>query len=225
MASGKLIVLVGDECKNRSHYDGLDKTYVFEVLLGFLSDTGDVLGMPESFANTSVSEQPARDVAHSLVGTHTFRYPVFSSRTVAGKPLYQYALEKKLDTIEVPTVEVEVYSLRYKDKIVIPRTDVIERVLDKIEHLAVDANDKRLGSDFRKDTITKAWWSLHNKIQSNCTILRFEATVSSGTYIRTLAPLIAERLGTVGLAYSIHRTRIGRYLPITRRIGFWMRSL
>jgi len=43
--------------------------------------------------------------------------------------------------------------------------------------------------------------------------------VSSGTYIRSLAPEIARRVGTVGLAYSIHRTEIGRYLGF----GFWLK--
>lgn len=39
--------------------------------------------------------------------------------------------------------------------------------------------------------------------------IRFEATVSSGTYIRTLGEDIAERLGEVGHLVSLRRTKIG----------------
>ena len=45
MASGKLLILIGDECKNQKKYFGLDKEYEFEVLFGVESDTGDVLGL------------------------------------------------------------------------------------------------------------------------------------------------------------------------------------
>lgn len=44
MASGKLLVLLGEECKNQTAYHGLDKEYQFSVLLGIGSDSHDVLG-------------------------------------------------------------------------------------------------------------------------------------------------------------------------------------
>ena len=44
MADGLLVVLVGDECKNRTKYELLDKTYNFTMLLGLSTDTYDILG-------------------------------------------------------------------------------------------------------------------------------------------------------------------------------------
>ena len=223
MAHGKLLVLIGDECKQRDKYDGLDKEYVFEVLLGFKSDTGDVLGLPQSAAAVAVTKRRAHDVARSLVGVHTLPYPAFSSKTVGGKPLFQYALEGKLDTIDVPTADRRVYSMRYIDKLVLSREALIERILDKIELLNVQTDAELLGSDFRKEAIAQAWWDLRSRTVSTATILRFKAAVASGTYIRSLAPLIAERLGTDGLAYSINRTKLGRYMPIGSHFGLWTR--
>jgi tRNA pseudouridine55 synthase len=224
LASGKLLVLLGEECKRRARYDGLDKTYVFEVLLGFKTDTGDVLGIPEESTSVSPTDAEIRDVAQSFIGKHTFPYPAYSSRTVNGKPLFQYALEKTLDTIEIPHTEVEIYSLKYIDRFTISKNRLIERILDTIGLIKIDVDSKRLGSDFRRNEISKQWWSLRSRHTISCTILRFETTVSAGTYIRTLAPLIAERLGTQGLAYSIRRTRIGRYLSFTRFFGFWLHT-
>jgi tRNA U55 pseudouridine synthase TruB len=45
MASGQLLILIGDECKKREKYDGLDKEYEVEILFGAESDTADILGL------------------------------------------------------------------------------------------------------------------------------------------------------------------------------------
>lgn len=225
MASGKLVVLIGDECKKRGVYDSFDKTYVFEVLLGFSSDTGDVLGIPSIGPLIAPDIESVADVARSLVGEHTFPYPSYSSKTVNGKPLFTYALAGTLSTIAIPTVDVRIYSLRYMDQLVIPKDALIEKILSRIELLKVRHDPDELGADFRKEKIMRAWWSFADRRKTLVTVLRFEATVSSGAYIRTIAPLIAERLGGIGLAYSIRRTRIGRYVPITRSKGVWMRAL
>ena len=44
MASGVLLVLAGEETKNKDKYLGLDKEYDFEILFGFATDTYDILG-------------------------------------------------------------------------------------------------------------------------------------------------------------------------------------
>ena len=44
MASGLLIVLAGEETKNKEKYLNLDKEYLFEVLFGFKTVTYDFLG-------------------------------------------------------------------------------------------------------------------------------------------------------------------------------------
>jgi tRNA U55 pseudouridine synthase TruB len=229
MASGKLLVLIGDECKQRDKYDGLDKEYIFEILLGFTSDTGDVLGLPQAGTVALTDDQKIRDVARSMTGIHILPYPVFSSKTVAGKSLFQYALEGTLDIITVPKTPMRVYSMHYMDKLVLAREQMIERVLQKIEQLNTglvkgDDDASHIGADFRKDQICKEWWSLQSKAKMSTTILRFRAVVSSGTYIRSLAPLIARELGNDGLAYSITRTKIGKYMPLTKHGGFWTRS-
>ena len=44
MASGLLLILAGDETKNKEKYLILEKEYEFEVLFGFSTDTYDILG-------------------------------------------------------------------------------------------------------------------------------------------------------------------------------------
>ena len=45
LASGVLLVLVGEECKNKEEYLKLDKEYELTILFGFKTDSFDILGM------------------------------------------------------------------------------------------------------------------------------------------------------------------------------------
>ncbi len=225
MAEGKVLVLIGEECKKRKKYDDLDKEYEFEILLGLKSDTGDVLGLIEdSFADSVVSDARIREVAKTFIGTHVVPYPIFSSKTVNGKPLFMYAHENKLNEIEIPKRKSTIYRIVYEGFYTLPASGLIQRVNEKINKLQVDPTDTRTGSDFRKGEILKKWGELSSGESKLFTVLKFKSTVSSGTYIRTLAPLIAEKLGTFGLAYSINRKKIGRYVSLTKWFGFWKQS-
>jgi len=112
MASGKLLVLIGDACKEKDTYMKLDKEYEIEVLIDISTDTGDVLGMPVYSGNQTILTRPTLASAlKSVLGTHSVPYPAYSSKTVAGKPLFLYALDGTLDSIEIPTHSETIYSI------------------------------------------------------------------------------------------------------------------
>ncbi len=107
-------------------------------------------------------------------------------------------------------------------------------------------DSKKLGNNFRREMVIKSWheWlesSLNHSPEegsnSHCTnravqknnavydevkILKFRCLCSSGTYMRTLAQDISKHLGTVGLAWSIKRTKIGRYKKLFNTFSFWI---
>lgn len=215
MASGKLLILVGDECKRQTEYHALDKTYEFSVLLGISSDTGDVLGR---LASDEVPREPTDEALHALastlIGSITLPYPAYSSKTVNGKQLHQWALAEELDSITIPTKASTIYALTYYHTITIPRSELCHQARIKIDSLPlVTEANKLLGRDFRRADIRSDWEHVaHDQtLPETYRIAHFSCTASSGTYMRTLAALIAERLGTQGLAWHIHRTQIGRY--------------
>ena len=226
MAEGKLLILIGDECKKRTQYDGLDKEYEFEMLLGFKTDTGDVLGLAEPRGDVNVfSEKELKAAAESFLGRQVLPYPAFSSKTVGGKPLFHHATLNNLEEIEIPKVSVRIHKIRFCGTRSIFGGELIESVLRKIDLLHVDPSDSRTGSGFRKTEIIARWGSFRNGEEKQYIIAKFKTMVSSGTYIRSLASLIGEKLGTCGLAYSIRRTKIGRFVPITKHFGFWKRKI
>lgn len=233
MASGKLLILIGDECRRQEAYHGLDKEYEFEVLFGVRSDTGDVLGVVEACAGPEVGFAGLRAVCKELIGTHTFPYPRFSSKAVGGKPLHTWTLEGRLDEIEVPEYTARIYKLQLLDIFDVSNNKLYRSVTKKIETIppATDTR-KALGNDFRRPKVHASWERLHHQTANGYElgvrpltrrIAKFRCTASAGTYMRTLAEVIAERLGTCGLAYSIHRSAIGRYQKLPLIGGTWLR--
>lgn len=225
MASGKLLILVGDECKVQEKYHSLDKEYEVEVLFGVGGDTGDVLGIVTPCSEKTLYEGALQYVAKKFTGKITLPYPHFSSKTVKGKPLHTWTLEGRLHEIEIPVKESTIHKLSFRGLRTIGRDELLKTVREKIETIP-EVNDpkKALGEDFRRDAVRASWDAVAEYPRTEYHILSFTCTASSGTYMRSLAEKIAEELGTCGLAYSIHRTKVGRYLSLTKRLGFWVKN-
>ena len=223
MATGKILVLIGDECARKSDYTSLDKEYVFEVLLGLETDTGDILGLAESAGESKPVEKEAiQGAIDSLPDRVSLPYPIYSSKHVDGKPLFQHARDGTISDVEIPERAMRIYDIHLEDVRITSSHDMVADINARLGNLSVDPSSESPYKDFRVREIRARWSNVlgENRI---FTIARVRAVVSSGTYVRSIAPLIARRLGTCGLAYTIHRTRIGTYVSLLRH-GFWLRS-
>ncbi len=205
LATGALLVLVGEEVHAKDEYLGLSKEYEFEILFGFSTDTHDVLGIVggESKNDTTISIEELKKVFDVYIGKHIMKYPVFSSRKVKGKPLFSWFRENRMDEIEVPEHEVEIMSL-----------DVVgERKIEKdilLEEIKRDIG--LVKGDFRQNEIIKKWEEvLKDSNHNSFHIVACNISCGSGTYVRSLVHKIGEELGVPALAYRIHRTKIGKY--------------
>ncbi len=214
LASGLLLVLVGEECKRQDVYHALDKTYEVSILFGINSDSGDVLGLVEEVGNRIVDQTDLQSILTSLTGEITLPYPIFSARTVQGKPLHTWAMEGRLAEIVIPSQTSTIYQLELKNTTELSRQAVVESALEKINSIPpVTDLRKALGNDFRRSAVRPAW---HKVAQAGLPddvflIAEIVCTCSSGTYMRSLASHIAKHLGTAGLAFSINRTAIGHF--------------
>lgn len=213
MAEGLLIVLLGDECKKKEEYIGLDKEYEIEVLLGVGSDTGDVLGIVRKSTSLSaqLTETNIQTVLTKEIGTHSRPYPAFSSKTVNGKPLFLYALEGTLDSIQIPEHSETIHSIEYIGTMILESNDLRSRVESMLTLAPVsDEPSKILGADFRIDAVRNSWDVVFAE-PGAYTILTLRVNCGSGAYMRTLAERIGTSLGTNALALSIKRTQVGPY--------------
>ncbi|KND50984.1 MAG: tRNA pseudouridine55 synthase [Parcubacteria bacterium C7867-007] len=211
MASGVLLVLLGEECKKKDKYLGLDKEYEIEILLDLSSDTGDVLGIisdTETCSTPSLNE--VQKACKKEVGSQTLPYPAFSSKTVDGVPLFLHSLRGTLSSIEIPTHTETFHSIKVSSLANITSEQLQKRVT---EMLAVvphsDEPTKELGADFRIHAVRNSWTTVLLQPERTFTLIRLRVTCGSGAYMRTLAERIGVSLGTTALALSIHRTRMG----------------
>jgi tRNA U55 pseudouridine synthase TruB len=145
-----------------------------------------------------------------MIGKKKMEYPYFSSKAVNGKPLFLWALEKKINEIEIPKKKIEIYKINLEKIYFVNLKKVKKNIFLKIKRLKkVEESSKKLGKDFRREEVFESWEKslCEFSLEQNFIILRIKTKVSSGTYMRNLAQEVGEKFGTTGLAYSIKRTK------------------
>lgn len=228
LASGKLLVLIGDECKRQKAYHDLDKEYVIEVVFGIGTDTGYVMGRIDEGGGDPPHPRTSklRALARTLSGTDiTLPYPVFSARTVHGKPLHTWACEGRLDEIDIPVKTARLHRLRLMGARTMSGKDLADTALVKMDTIPpVTDERKALGNDFRRPDIRNDWRAFARAHGTDTyTVATFRVRASSGMYMRALAHhLAALAADTHGICLSIDRTMIGRYIPLGARFGFFL---
>ena len=108
-ATGMMIVVVGKECKRAGTYSKLDKVYEATVRLGQTSSTGDPEGDLTQISSSEPDETAVRACLETFTGSITQTPPIFSAIKIGGQRAYDRA--RRGEVIEMPTRQVEVYSL------------------------------------------------------------------------------------------------------------------
>jgi len=113
MATGLMIVGVGEGTKKLKDYLKLPKVYEAEVMLGIKTDTGDkegkILERLEGEKAKRLQEGEIHKVLESLVGKIVLPVPKYSAIKVGGKRLYEKA--RKGEEFEPPKKDMEVLRL------------------------------------------------------------------------------------------------------------------
>jgi len=210
MAEGLLLVLAGNT-RGKDIYLASDKAYEFDVLWGFNTDTYDILGE----VTGGIGEMPNKieermpRLLENIRSKKVQEYPPYSSRTVEGKPLFEWAREKRIEEIEIPTRGIKVFSIQHEDTRLIQKAELLEEILKRI---------KLVNGDFRQKEIIEKWQETLSPIgnsygvkEEQFFISTFKASVSSGTYIRGIAHEMGEFFETGAICFWIKRTRVGEY--------------
>lgn len=208
MASGLLIVLAGEETKNKEKYLVLDKEYEFEVLFGFATDTYDILGKctrQDIVQDKNALELLIKKNLKYFTGKFIQKYPIYSSKTVKGKQLFEYA--RSGEDVEIPTREVNVKSLKFLKIKKISYKNLLDNIKKRIS---------KVQGDFRQKEILKIWQkNLKSKNTKEFFIANFKVKCTSGTYVRGIANSLGEKINIPALAFSIKRTKIGKWSKIS----------
>ncbi len=205
MASGVLLVLAGNQIKNKDKYLALKKEYEFEVLFGYATDTYDILGkVGASFGGAIGATELKKSIKNNLekfTGKFIQKYPVYSSKTVLGKQLFQYGREGV--DVEAPVREVVVKQLSLLNIREITGSKLLENIEKRIS---------KVTGDFRQEEILDVWRTeLGARGEDIFFIGKFSIKCGSGTYVRGISDSLGEMIEIPALAFSIKRTKVGRW--------------
>ncbi|MDB5254401.1 MAG: tRNA pseudouridine55 synthase [Parcubacteria group bacterium] len=204
MAEGLLLVLAGNT-RAKDEYLSADKTYEFEVLWGFDTDTLDILGKVTAGSGQMPKKLEERmpKLLAEIRKKKVQAYPAYSSRTVEGKPLFEWAREKKIEEIDIPQKGIKIFSIEHENTRLISKNELLDEIIRRIDLVK---------GDFRQaETIGRWQDTLRETREKDFLISSFKASVSSGTYIRGLAHDMGEFFETGAITFWIKRTRVGGY--------------
>ncbi len=203
LAEGLLLFLVGEECKNKEKYLGLEKEYEVDVLFGFATDTYDILGLVTEYKKSDKKKIKIQEILESFIGKFTQKYPAYSSKTIMGETMFSLSKSGKLNDEEIPKKDVEIKSIELLGQKTIPKDDLEKYIKDSINLVK---------GDFRQEEIQKEWDNAMAKSRlDKYNIISIKVNCTSGTYMRTLANSIGEKVGIPALALNIKRTKIGKF--------------
>lgn len=205
MAEGLLLVLAGNT-KDKDIYLASDKAYEFEVLWGFETDTYDLLGLVTNGQGEMPKKIEGRmprlleDIRNKKVQI----YPPYSSKPVGGKPLFEWARENKIEEIDIPSRGIKIFSINHEDSRLVSKEDLQKEILKRIDLVK---------GDFRQSEIIGRWQdALRLSSEKDFFISTFKASVSSGTYIRSLVNDMGKFFEVGATTFWIKRTRVGEYI-------------
>lgn len=204
MAEGVLLCLVGSANKRREQYLDLSKEYTLDVLFGFSTDTYDVLGRVMDTGDPSTVHRKAIEKGLNEFRGHVAQeYPPFSSKTVAGKSLFEWARGNALGALVLPERSVLVYDITLED---------IYKVKEPELFAYIEAGVNKVQGDFRQEEIMRLWKrnvKASGEREFPCATIHISC--SSGTYMRSIAHALGKELGVPALALHITRTKVGEY--------------
>jgi hypothetical protein len=209
MARGKIPVLFGEECKNMHNYTNLNKTYEVKVMIGYKTDSDDVLGILE---NTLDRPDYSTLSSHELISNYKSYFNIDNENKIMIKQKYHYFSTKALlarskiknkNTDTTSTHDVTLFSSKIISH---GELDFKEWINDCIT--IINKVDKT--KNFRQKEIIEQWKNIVKQEKENMKIhyITLQLNVGSGFFVRQYIRDISDTIGIPLLCYDIHRTSI-----------------
>lgn len=115
MASGVLVLCIGNALKLCELLTNHDKEYIAGVTLGIETDTLDMEGNVLSTQTVDIEKEAIANVVNSFKGSYMQEVPKYSAVKVNGKKLYEYA-RNNID-VELPSKMVNISNIEIIDDI------------------------------------------------------------------------------------------------------------
>jgi tRNA pseudouridine55 synthase len=204
MAEGVLLALAGGANARREEYLNLPKEYTLDILFGFSTDTYDVLGkVMDKGATETIRRKELQQSLNEFRGEVSQEYPPYSSKTVQGKSLFEWARTNALGTLILPRRTVTVHEIDITAMYKVSEAQLLAYIEEGVG---------RVNGDFRQDEVVRLWRrQLSSKGKREFPAATVFISCTSGTYARSIANGVGEKLGVPALALHILRTKVGEF--------------
>ena len=209
MAEGKMMIISGEENKNREKYLYLDKEYLAEFVIGMSTDSLDVLGLVKKPYGACLSGRQGRSSAEKesitrsikiIKDLKTQKYPWFSGKTINGIKMFDIFKSGKIKGVKRPTNKIKIKKISVLRMGYLAKSKTKKDILEKI---------KKVKGDFRQKDIVKNWKEFFNKTEiDKFQKFSVKIQVSSGTFIRGFVENFERELKLPVLLYNLKRTKI-----------------
>ena len=110
MATGVLVLCIGNALKVCELITANDKEYIGKVILGIETETLDTTSPIINTKKTNITKEEIEKILNSFKGSYLQEVPKYSAVKINGKKLYEYAREGK--EIELPKKMVTIYDIQ-----------------------------------------------------------------------------------------------------------------
>lgn len=196
LATGVLIVCIGNACKNAEKLQASAKEYVAGVCFGATTPSYDLEKEVDRLCPLDgVSEESVRDILPSFIGEQDQIAPLFSAKQVDGVRAYELArkLFKQGKTLDEAAAEL----LRV-GRITISDMELLGYGLST----ARQEEEEAKGASGRINVA---------QLPEGLPVASVRVACSKGTYIRSLARDLGERLGSGAFLASLQRSASGAF--------------
>lgn len=195
MAEGVVLLLVGHARFEKDAYLGLPKVYEAEVVFGITTDSLDDLGIIESVDEKKIDQKMILESFETLASSLVLPYPMYASKPVDGKPLFEHARSSAI--IDLPTFTAQIFE---KELLSIKNISGEALANEAIEGI------KKVVGDFRQEECIASWNAFKETQGKHMfSVATIRLTVSGGTYIRSIAAYLGEKIGSCAYAHTIKR--------------------
>lgn len=115
LASGLMVVLIGEATKLSSIVTEGDKAYEVQLQLGIETDTLDITGQVEKTTPVNLQKDQVVETALKLMGEMQLPIPLYSAKKIDGKKLYEYAREG--EAVEIPSKAMTFWDVTYVENL------------------------------------------------------------------------------------------------------------
>jgi tRNA pseudouridine55 synthase len=200
-----MTLLFGHQIHQSHRFNASSKTYRFQAIIGVSTTSYDPLGRIVNVRQVAAQEaEKFITEILKLQGDIEQILPPCSAYRYKGKPLWKHSMEGTLPN-PLPVKSVKIHSIKSLQ----PHPTMVSLNEIRAEVLGDIGDFQRLNpeADFNFESIQEDWKDLREAQIQHFYRICLEATVGSGTYIRSLVYDIAKKLGIPAHAFRITRVR------------------